>query len=70
MTGTHSVYTTQVLTIINAMCGGAGFDDLSGMFTVTRGIVAVHVVNEDDDESGVGDVGNSSDGGVWAVGHA
>ena len=30
----------------------------------------MHVVNEDDDESGVGDVGNSSDGGVWAVGHA
>lgn len=34
MTGTHSVYTTQVLTINNKF--GAGFDDLSGMFTVPR----------------------------------
>ena len=30
----------------------------------------MHVVNEDDDESGVGDGGNSSDGGVWVVRHA
>ena len=29
----------------------------------------MHVVNEDDDESGVG-VGISSVGGVWVVGHA